>query len=175
GPLMARRTQTAQAPPPRDPPTDGGPAPRPGPAVEAQGGAPLIAGRALVQTVRHFFPQLNAWLDRLPDTRVPEACTYSTRFLAWWGIALYLLQLGSRRQLDYELRDGGPQVLANLNRLAGTAQTTLPVHDTLDHFLEHTPLAGWERLRDRAAQRLLRMQALDGARLLGRQMLTLVA
>lgn len=96
-----------------------------------------------------------------------EACTYTTRFLAWWGICLYLLQLGSRRQLDYELRDGGPQVLANLNRLAQTEQTTLPVHDTLDHFLGHVALAGWEGLRTRLVQRLLRMKALDAARLLG--------
>jgi hypothetical protein len=80
----------------------------------------------LVQTVRHFFPQLNRWLDQLPDSRVQEACTYSRRFLAWWGMALYVLQLGSRRQLDFELRDGGPAVLANLNRLAETEQTTLP-------------------------------------------------
>jgi hypothetical protein len=43
----------------------------------------LITGRALVQTVRHFFPELNAWLDRLPDTRVQEDCTYTRRFLAW--------------------------------------------------------------------------------------------
>jgi hypothetical protein len=60
----------------------------------------LIAGRALVQTVRHFFALLGTWRDRLADSRVPEACTYSTRFLAWWGIGLSLLQLGSRRQLD---------------------------------------------------------------------------
>ena len=106
---MACRTQTPQDPAPRDPSTVGGPAPGPGSVAEAQGGATVIAGRALVQTVRHFFPQLNAWLNRLPDTRVPEACTYSTRFLAWWGLALYLLQLGSRRQLDYDLRDGGPR------------------------------------------------------------------
>jgi hypothetical protein len=129
----------------------------------------------LVQTTRHFFPQLNAWLDRLPDTRVPEACTYSTRFLAWWGICLYLLQLGSRRQLDYDLRDGGPQVLANLNRLAQADQTTLPVHDTLDHFLGHVKLAGWERLRTQMVQRLLRMKALDAARLLGRPVLLIDA
>jgi len=135
----------------------------------------VIAGRALVQTTRHFFPALNAWLDRLPDTRVPEACTYSTRFLAWWGIALYLFQLGSRRQLDYELRDGGPQVLANLNRLAEAQQTTLPVHDTLDHFVGHVQLAGWERLRTRLVQRLLRMKALDAARLLGRPVLLIDA
>jgi hypothetical protein len=129
----------------------------------------------LVQTVRHFFPELNSWLDRLPDTRVPEACTYPTRFLAWWGLALYLLQLGARRQLDYDLRDGGPQVLANLNRLAETTLTTLPVHDTLDHFLDHVALDGWERLRYRCVQRLLRMKALDAARLLGRPVLLIDA
>ena len=135
----------------------------------------MIAGRALVQTVRHFFPRFNDWLDRLPDTRVQDACTYDKRFLAWWGLHLFLLQLGSRRQLDYELRDGGPQVLANLNRLAQTTQTTLPVHDTLDHFVGHVKPAGWERLRTQAAQRLLRMKALDAARLLGRPVLLLDA
>jgi hypothetical protein len=128
-----------------------------------------------VQTIRHFFPQFNAWLDRLPDTRVAEVCIYDKRFLAWWGIHLYLLQLGSRRQLDYELRDGGPQVLPNLNRLAETAQTSLPVHDTLDHFVGHVALVGWERLRTQMVQRLLRMKALDAARLLGRPVLLIDA
>jgi hypothetical protein len=66
-------------------------------------------------------------------------------------------------------------VLANLNRLAGTAQTTLPVHDTLDHFLGHVGLAGWEQLRARCARRLVRMKALDAARLLGRPVLLIDA
>ncbi len=140
-----------------------------------ESGAALIAGRALVQTVRHFFPQFTAWLNRLPDSRDQDACIYPRRFLAWWGISLYLFQLGSRRQLDYELRDGGPKVLANLNRLAETEQTTLPVHDTLDHFLEHVALAGWERLRTQMVQRLVRMKALDAARLLGRPVLLIDA
>jgi hypothetical protein len=172
---MAGRTPTPQRPPPPDPPADGGPAPRPGTLAQAQEGATLTAGKALVQTTRHFFPDLNTWLDRLPDRRVPEACTYTTRFLAWWGFFLYLPQLGSRRQLDYELRDGGGTVLANLNRLAQAAQTTLPVHDTLDHFLGKVELAGWERLRTQMVQRLLRMKALDAARLLGRPVLLLDA
>ena len=128
-----------------------------------------------MQTVRHFFPDFNAWLDRLPDTRVQDACIYDRRFLAWWGLHLYLLQLGPRRQLDFELRDGGPQVLANLNRLADTTQTTLPVHDTLDHFVGHVKQAGWEQLRTRCVQRLLRMKALDAARLLGQPVLLLDA
>jgi hypothetical protein len=135
----------------------------------------VIAGQALVQTTRHFFPEFNPWLGRLPDTRDPDARIYTTGFLAWWGIALYLLQLGSRRQLDFELRDGGAPVLANFNRLAETEQTTLPVHDTLDHFLEHVALTGWERLRTQMVQRLLRMKALDAARLHGRPVLLIDA
>jgi hypothetical protein len=118
---------------------------------------------------------LNTWLDRLPDTRVQEACTYPTRFLAWWGLCLYLFQLSARRQLDFDLRDGGAPVLANLNRLAETEQTTLPVHDTLDHFIGHVALSGWQRLRRQLVQRLVRMKALDAARVLGQPVLLLDA
>jgi hypothetical protein len=172
---VAGRAQATETTPPRDPSALGGAAAGQGTAVETQSGAALIAGRALVQTTRHFFPQLNAWLDRLPDTRVQDACTYDTRFLAWWGLCLYLFQLGSRRQLDFDLRDGGRPVLANLNRLAQTEQTTLPVHDTLDHFVGHVALAGWERLRTQCVQRLLRMKVLDSARLQGCPVLLLDA
>jgi hypothetical protein len=135
----------------------------------------VIVGRALVQTTRHFFPHFNTWLGHLPDARDPEACTYDRRFLGWWGIGLYLMQLGARRQLDFELRDGGAAVLANFNRLAETAQTTLPVHDTLDYFLGQVRLSGWERLRTQMVQRLLRMKALDAARVLGRPVLLIDA
>ncbi len=145
------------------------------PASPPQSGATLIAGKALVQTVRHFFPDLNRWLDRLPDSRLQKACIYPRRSLAWWGISLYLLQLGSRRQLDFELRDAGAPVLANLNRLAETDLETLPVHDTLDHFLDHSKLSGWETLRYQMVQRLVRMKALDAARCLGRPVLLLDA
>lgn len=120
-----------------------------------------------MQTVRHFFPDLNQWLDRLPDTRDPDACTYDRRFLAWWGIALYLFQLGSRRQLDFALDAQDSCVLDNLNRLAQTQQTTRPVHDTLDYFVGHVRTAAFADLRLLFVRRLLRMKVLDAARLLG--------
>jgi len=120
-----------------------------------------------VQTVRHFFPDFNAWLDRLPDTRDQDAIEYDRRFLAWWGIALYLLQLGSRRQLDFDLDTDDTHVLDNLNRLAQTQQTTRPVHDTLDHFLEHVAAVAFAVLGLQMVRRLLRMKILDTARLLG--------
>jgi hypothetical protein len=128
----------------------------------------LIAAKALLLTVGHFFPDLNRWLDRLPDTRDRDALIYETRFLAWWGLQLYLLQLGSRRQLDYDLSADGTRVLDNLNRLAQTDHDTRPVHDTLDHFLEHVPPQAFANLRTQMVHRLLRMKALDAARLAGK-------
>ena len=123
--------------------------------------------QAFVQTVHHFFPELNDWLEELPDTRDPDATVYETRFLAWWGLWLYLAQLGSRRQLDFQFDAWGTHVLDNLNRLAGTEHTTRPVHDTLDHFLGHVAASAFAALRSRMARRLLRMRVLDPARLLG--------
>lgn len=124
-------------------------------------------GEALVKSNRHFWPEFNAWLDRIPDSRFAPLVRYDKRFLVWWGISLYLFQLGSRRQLDYDLDARDTQVLPNLNRLAQTAQTTRPVHKTLHHFLGHSHPAGYARLRTHMVQRLVRMKALDSARLQG--------
>jgi hypothetical protein len=118
--------------------------------------------------VRHFFPELNAWIDQIPDPRFPPLVVYDKRFLVWWGLSLFLCELGSRRQLDYQLNTDGPEVLNNLNRLAGTAQASRPVNRTLEYFLGGigaAPLAG---LRHRMVRRLIRMRALDAARLQGR-------
>jgi hypothetical protein len=110
---------------------------------------------------------LTDWLDGLPDTRFQPLVDYHRRFMVWWGVALFMLKLGSRRQLDFDLRDLSTEVLPNLNRLAGTQQERLPVDGTLDHFLGHlssSPLAG---LRTQMVRRLIRMKALDDARLQG--------
>lgn len=122
----------------------------------------------LLRTVRSFFPDFNDWLDRLPDSRVQDQITYERRFLVWWGLALFLLQLGSRRQLDFDLDSSGTHVLENFNRLAGTQQTTRPVHGTLEHFLGHSKPHAIGDLRRRMVHRLIRMKMLDSARLLGR-------
>lgn len=128
-------------------------------------------GEELVRTIRHFWPEFNDWLDRFPDGRFLPAITYDKRFLVWWGINLYLLQLGSRRQLDFQLDIRGTQVLTNLNRLAQTEQTTRPVHKTLHYYLGRgRPQATTQalaRLRANMVRRLMRMKALDAARLQG--------
>lgn len=165
---MGARTSTPQGPDPRGQPVDPGlgSGPRSGPPPPP--GTTLNIGPILVQTVRHFFPELNAWIDAIDDPRFPPLVIYHKRFLVWWGLALFLCKLASRRQLDYQLNGDGAEVLSNLNRLAGTAQDSRPVNQTLEYFLGKIgsgPIAG---LRQRMVQRLIRMKILDGARLQGR-------
>ena len=128
-------------------------------------------GPLLVQTVRHFFPDLNVWLDEIADPRFEPMIIYHKRFLLWWGLSLFLFELSSRRQLDYQLDTDGPEVLNNLNRLAGTKQTTRPVNQTLDYFLGRTGSPAIGRLRTQLVQRLIRMKALESSRLQGRMVI----
>src|SRR5215204_1319642 len=164
---MGRRTSTAQTTSGRGQPTDPGSGHDARDQPQTQEGAALKLPVLLAQTLRHFFPDFNAWLDQLPDPRLKPLTVYPARFLAWWGICLYLFRLGSRRQLDFDLSADG-RALDNLNRLAGTTMTTRPVHDTLDYFLGRSGPAGLARLRQQMIVRLIRMKVLEQARIQGR-------
>jgi hypothetical protein len=151
--------------------TDHAPGPGQGPDPCAgpppQGGKVVELARSLIRTIRHFFPDLNAEFQALPDSRFRPMVTYDARFLCWWGLLLFLLKLGSRRQLDYLLRDDELRVLENVNRLAGTEQTSLPVNQTLSHFLGHVGSGPLAELRTRLLRRLIRHKVLDFTRLSG--------
>src|SRR5271157_4781878 len=114
---MDRRISPAQMPDSRDFSVDSGPGPQPRPGAETAAGPVVNLGEALPTTIRHFWPQFNRWLDSVPDSRFSPLIIYHKRFLIWWGLSLYLFQLGSRRQLDFDLDARGTQVLRNLNRL----------------------------------------------------------
>jgi len=112
-----------------------------------------------------------AWLASLADTRDQSRITYPRQFLSWMGLMLFLLKMGSRRQVRFEL--DSPEAIENLNRLAGCDMET-PAHgDTLDHFLGHVPTGEYPRLRRWMVQRLIRMKALDFARLFGHFLLVI--
>jgi hypothetical protein len=132
---MGARTPTPQGPDPRGQPADPGSDQRPRSGPQATSGPTLNIGPILARTVVHFFPHLNTWIDEIDDPRFAPFVIYSKRFLVWWGFSLFLLKLSSRRQLDYQLNTDGPEVLANLNRLAGTVQNSRPVNQTLEYFL----------------------------------------
>jgi hypothetical protein len=161
---MDPRTSPHQTTRPPTDPTVPGPSPQPCDCPAAPARKVVALARTFLKTVRHFFPQLNPWLDQLPDTRFQPRVEYHRRFLCWWGLLLFGLGLGSRRSADNDLRDLECAILQNLNRLAGTQQTTLPVTKTLDHFIGHVGSPAFGQLLHLHLQRLIRMKALDDFR-----------
>jgi hypothetical protein len=99
------------------------------------------------------------------DTRAQRRILYSREYLSWMGLLVFILRLGARRQVRFEL--DSPQALENLNRLCGRSHATLAHSDTLEHFLGHVPPGAYQRLRRQMVARLLRMKVLDDGRLFG--------
>ena len=158
---MDCRTPTLENTHPAHLSTGSGPSPDPCHRAPPQGGKVLALGKIFFKTIGHFWPKFNAWADELPDTRFEPMVTYPARFLLWWGLLLFCFKLGSRRNLDFKLRDLELCVLANANFLAKTQQTSLPVHKTLDHFLGHVGSAALSQLRDQCVRQLIRNKVLD--------------
>ena len=108
----------------------------------------------------HFLPGLRAAIGRLPDPRRPERCVYGQAHLVWLGILLFLMHLGSRRQMRLERRAAA--FADNMARLCGQGEP-----DTVAYYAERLPAGPLERLLAGMSARLIRMKALDAFRLGG--------
>lgn len=102
---MDSRTPTLEENYPARLPAGSGPDSEPCHRKTPQGGKVLALGKIFGKTIRPFWPQWNPWADALPASRFEPLIVYPTRFLVWWGLLLFCLKLGSRRNLDFQLRD----------------------------------------------------------------------
>lgn len=125
----------------------------------------------MAKTMAHFWPEMGLWLGRMADTRDQDSITYPRRFLFWTASMAFLLKLGSRRKLRFEL--DSRTALANLNRLSQSAMESRAHSDTVEHFLSHVPTGAVEKIRHQMIQRLIRMKVLDYGRLHGHFLLVL--
>lgn len=105
-------------------------------------------------------------MNRLEDPRRPEQSIYSQAHLLWSGILLFMMHLGSRRQMRFE-RLAEP-FERNLARLCGQADLeTVADPDTLAYYAERLRPTALEKLLAYITVRLIRMKALDPFRLQG--------
>jgi len=104
-------------------------------------------------------------MNRLPDPRRQERCLYTQAHLIWTGLLLFLMHLGSRRQMRFErLADSFAQNLALLSGQHGIDTVADP--DTLAYYAEHVSVQAVEKLLAWMMRHLIRMKALDPFRLL---------
>lgn len=119
----------------------------------------------LYKTMHHFFPVFQKWLKALKDPRNPESITYPLPVIVWHGLLLYLLKLGARRQITYELATdeftGNLQVLTD-EELEKTA------HDgTLAYLFERLDPAELHKVRTQMIHSLIRGKCFSNYRVLG--------
>jgi hypothetical protein len=141
---------------------------KPGPAPDGTG-----FGRCLGGVLRQVFPELNAWLDAVPDPRVQAMCTYSFRQVLWQGIGTFLLRNGSRNAFDVDRNSGSlPDNLLALcgetwdRERLGERRTVTCSGNTVTH-LARVPAPAMAKLPLRFARRLMEMRTLDCGRLFG--------
>ena len=105
-------------------------------------------------------------MNRLPDPRRSEQCIYSQAHLLWMGILLFMMHLGSRRQMRYErLSEAFGRNMAALSRQEALEFVADP--DTLAYYAENVPVDDVEKLLASMTTGLIRMKALDPFRLYG--------
>jgi len=64
--------------------------------------------KAFTGTIQHYFGSWEAIFDGVRDARNPNWITYPLEGLLCAGVLMFLFRLGSRRQINYQMRDNGP-------------------------------------------------------------------
>lgn len=105
-------------------------------------------------------------MNRVSDPRKAEQCVYTQAHLLWLGILLFMMHLGSRRQLRFErVADAFEQ---NLASLCGQSDMELVADpDTLAYYAERVSPEQIEKVLALITVWLMRMKVLDPFRLYG--------
>lgn len=127
----------------------------------------------LYKTVRHFVPELNTWLGQIDDPRNKRHnnYTYPAEAIVWEGILMYLCKLGSRRQINFELKND--DVLKNLNIIAKTDIETMPDHGTLSYLMELLNTENLSKIRFKIVNQLIRNKCFIDDKLYGHYLIAI--
>jgi hypothetical protein len=126
---------------------------------------------ALYKTMEHFFPSFSTWVDSIDEPRDEAKIHYPLPLLLWLAILLFLTKLGARRQITHVLGLCAETQLSHLSLLTKedlSHITTIAGDDAVDDLLRQVDPGQVQHIIHRMIRRLIRMRALDNARLLGR-------
>jgi hypothetical protein len=127
--------------------------------------------KALVGTVQHFFGGFKRLFRALTDRRDPRHTTYPLPVLMATGVLMFLLRLGSRRQIAKLLRENGPSA-AKFQALFGVSDC--PHGDTLNYAYVRSDVAQVQEVVTGMTETLIRRKLLYRHRLLDQYFLVVV-
>lgn len=125
----------------------------------------------LYKTISHFFPKLNIWVDKISDPRHSSYITYNLRILFWIGMYLFLLKLGSRRQINFILNT--ENFINNLSIISSRDIDSLPNDGTLSNLAEELSEESLPEINIKMMRTLLKNKVLEKFRLDNYYLLTL--
>ncbi len=128
----------------------------------------LLAG-----VTRHCWPDLNRWLNDLPDPRVRAMCRYSGAHIWWEVLMTFLTRGGSRNAFDSDRNTG--LLPENMRRLCDQhwdearlgERRTVTCSENAVHHANRVETSKVEQILIKMVRRLMDMRMLDAARLFG--------
>ena len=106
------------------------------------------------KTTHHFFPKLSKWLNTVDDPRVLKKTKYSSSHLLRLGVFLFLMRLGSKRQIKYLFST--EEFRKNLGILCQSFTDSIAHHDTLENLVKKLNPDEVSAVRHKMITRLIR-------------------
>ena len=122
--------------------------------------------RVFHKTLHRFFPKLPKWIDSIEDPRQENKTEYNIAHLFWLGTFLFMMKLGSRRQINFQFQTDNFK--ENLNLLSGGKNERVADHGTVENLVKQSPPENLSGLKQKLLKRLIRIKALENYRLLGK-------
>jgi len=131
-------------------------------AADPDVSAQMALFKALIVTVGHFFGSFAQLFRSLTDRRDPARLTYPLSTLMATGVLMFLLRLGSRRQIAALLRANGP---STAKYRAWLQAPQCPHGDTLNYAFARSTVAEVQEVVSTMVATLIRRKLLYTARL----------
>jgi hypothetical protein len=116
-------------------------------------------------TVKHFFGSWEKIFENVRDWRDEGLITYPLSSLLFTGVLMYLLRLGARRQIKFELKEN-ENVEEKYFSLCGVDE--VPHGDTLNYAFQKLSVEAVQEVLCQLVDTLIRKKVLNSWRLLGK-------
>ena len=118
------------------------------------------------KTVTHFFPDFNKWIKWIiKDPRHSSYTKYGIKTLFWSGLYLFLLKLGSRRQINFKFNT--EKFIRNISIICEEKLDRSPNDKTLADLLKKIPVKDFFNIKKKMIKHLIRKKRLEKYRLNG--------
>lgn len=117
---------------------------------------------ALMETQNHYYPQLQARLNRVKDPRDARYTTYSSSTILGMGLVKNICGIPSMRQMTACLNSEGH--IRNVSEWVWNRAGELPHYVTVNEYLKGLDPSELQKVRKDIIYHLIRMKSFDGAK-----------